>query len=61
MTKLKLDRQALLDEEQQAYKRYGVDQHQIVAVYLEGLIDGASCYELSRNEAIELEKLIKEE
>ena len=41
-----LDKQTINDEREQAYIRYGHDQHETVEAYIEGLIDGAKCYKL---------------
>jgi len=47
--KLILDEQSIVDEEEQAYKRFGNEEHEKVRAYIEGLKDGAMWYHLDKN------------
>ena len=47
--KLILDEQAIVDEEEQAYKRFGNEEHEKVRAYIEGLKDGAMWYHLDKS------------
>ena len=44
---LHLDEQTIIEETEQANKRYGIDNPRIVDAYIEGLKDGAKHYRVS--------------
>ena len=45
-----LNEQSLIDEDEQAKKRYGIDNPKEVDAYIEGLKDGAKHYRLDYND-----------